>query len=122
MKVIIAGSRDITDREELNDAVRLFEDKYGKITQVIEGGAPGVDRMGRKFAQANKIPYRTIDADWKKFGKSAGPRRNTEMAEAAEGLVALWDGKSTGTKDMIFKANQRNLKVYVHHYAKASLR
>jgi hypothetical protein len=39
--------------------------------------------------------------DWKKYGKSAGYRRNKEMAEVADALVAFWDGKSKGTANMI---------------------
>jgi len=52
-------------------------------------------------------------AEWNKFGKAAGPKRNKEMAIAADALIAFWDGKSRGTKNMIELAKQKGLKVKV---------
>ncbi|MFD1444284.1 hypothetical protein [Thermoactinomyces vulgaris] len=51
-------------------------------------------------------------AEWKKYGKKAGPLRNAKMAENADALVAFWDGKSRGTKDMIETAKRRGLRIY----------
>ena len=55
-------------------------------------------------------------ADWKKYGKSAGYVRNSEMAEVAESLIAFWDGKSRGTKNMIDIAKNKGLKVRIVNY------
>jgi len=52
-------------------------------------------------------------ADWKNLGKSAGIKRNEVMASYADALVAVWDGKSPGTKHMISYAKKKKLKVYV---------
>jgi hypothetical protein len=55
-------------------------------------------------------------ADWKTHGKAAGPIRNRQMAKNAEALIALWDGNSRGTKNMIETATKLGLKVYVKRY------
>ena len=52
-------------------------------------------------------------ADWDQFGKSAGYKRNIQMAEHADALIAIWDGKSKGTMHMITEACKRNLRVHL---------
>jgi hypothetical protein len=73
--------------------------------------------MGEEWAARNNIPVELFPADWDRFGRSAGHRRNADMAARAEALVALWDGKSPGTKGMIDIARQRGLKVHVQDAA-----
>lgn len=111
MRVIIAGSREITDIRILLAAVQA---SGFTITEVVEGGARGVDRMAREWARANLIPYRTFDANWDLYGKKAGPIRNREMAAYGEALIAIPSSVSRGTQDMIRQANVKGLQVYVH--------
>lgn len=75
--------------------------------------APGVDTLAIQYAQENNLPLKEFHADWKTHGRSAGPRRNREMANYADALIAIWDGESRGTKNMIEEATKRNLQVYV---------
>jgi hypothetical protein len=111
MRTIIAGSRTATDIKDLIDAVA----KCGwKITTVVSGKAKGADHLGELWANYHHIPIDEYPADWKKYGRSAGPRRNIEMSENADALIALWNGESRGTKHMIETAKKKNLKVYVH--------
>ncbi len=115
MKVIIAGSREIAKLEPVMEALRLS--KFG-ITEVVSGGAIGVDTVAIYVAGWLHLPYPTIMyAKWGKgkdrdFG--AGHKRNIEMAKYADALIAVWDGRSGGTKHMIEEATQRGLEVYVH--------
>lgn len=114
MRVIIAGSRTITDPLELETAIK---NSGFIITEVICGGAAGADGLGKMWAQARNIPVKFFLPDWATYGKSAGPLRNTMMAtDVGEtgGLIALWDGTSKGTADMIRKAERFNLKVHIH--------
>jgi hypothetical protein len=111
MKTIIAGSRNITDAALLDDAVRRAD---FTITEVVTGGARGVDTLGFNWGRKHGLPVRTFSPDWQKYGKAAGIHRNREMAEYAEALIALWDGRSRGTKNMIQEARKRGLRVYVH--------
>ena len=110
MKTIIAGSRTISDYAVVADAVKAsgFE-----VTEVVSGAAQGVDKLGEIYAQKNNVSLKRFPAEWDKYGKSAGYRRNEQMAEYAESLIAIWDGKSKGTKHMIDIATRKNLKVYI---------
>lgn len=108
MKTIIAGSRTITNYAKLLQAI---DELPWVITLVISGGAKGVDRLGETYAKENDLPLEIYPANWDKFGRKAGPIRNSEMADNAEALLALWDGESRGTKHMIQTANYKGLKV-----------
>ena len=110
MKVIIAGGRNVTDYEVLLNAVLHagFD-----ITAVISGGAKGADALGEQFAEDTGLPVYKFPAHWEKYGKAAGPIRNELMAEFGDALIALWDGKSRGTKHMIEQANKHGLRVHV---------
>lgn len=110
MRVIIAGSRTITSKLALLTA--LVKSGF-TITEVVCGGASGVDTLGFDWARANSVPVKTILPDWKKHGKAAGQIRNREMGDYAEALIAIWDGKSRGTKGMIDYAKKKGLAVYV---------
>jgi hypothetical protein len=101
MKIIIAGGRDFTDWEYFNAYMNFTIPPWIKIDEIVSGGAKGADALGEQFAQLNNIPLKVIPADWDRHGRKAGPIRNAEMGIYADGLVAFWDGKSTGTKHMI---------------------
>ena len=109
MKVIIAGSRTITDMAIL---VQAISDSGFAITEVVSGGASGVDTLGEQWADENGVGVRLFRADWDRHGKAAGPIRNCQMAGYADALITLWDGKSRGTQDMIYQARLKGLKVF----------
>lgn len=114
MKVIIAGSRDILEYQRVLDAVRLAADAgIGPISSVLCGMARGVDMLGHQWAVEHSVPIWPFPADWNKHGRRAGFLRNTAMAFHADALIAIWDGKSRGTKHMIDAATKRGLKVFV---------
>jgi hypothetical protein len=114
MKTIIAGSRGITDMSVLLQAVK---ECGWEVTHVVSGAARGADRLGEDFARSRQLPLTVFHAEWDYYGKSAGYRRNVTMAENAEALIALWDGKSPGTGHMINIARQKGLKVFVYYKA-----
>lgn len=105
MKVVIAGSRVFEHTEayyarELETLVARFEECYGKITLVVSGRARGPDKLGEQWAIENGIGIAKFPAKWDLHGKAAGPIRNQEMGEFADGAIIMWDGKSTGSKHM----------------------
>jgi hypothetical protein len=111
MRVIIAGSRTITDPLELEKAIK---DSGFQVNLVISGGASGVDQLGIDWANKNGIPIKVFLPDWKIYSKAAGPIRNGIMADNADALIICWDGKSRGSASMIEKATAKNLKIYIH--------
>lgn len=110
MKTIIAGSRTITNPVFLAKAIA---ESGFFITEVISGRAPGVDTLGERWARMKNIPITLFPANWAEHGKAAGPIRNQEMAEYGDALLLVWDGKSSGSKDMLSRAKARGLQVYV---------
>ena len=110
MKVIIAGSRSIGSLEEV---VRAIEMAGFDISEVVCGGAEGVDQLGKFWAYNAGIPTKQFNPHWKEHGKAAGPIRNREMAEYADALIAVWDGKSRGTASMIYEMKKRNKPISV---------
>ena len=81
--------------------------------QIVSGTARGVDQLGEEYAKRNDLAVKKFPADWDRFGKSAGYKRNKQMAEYANALVAFWDGRSRGTKHMIDLAKAAGLSVSV---------
>ncbi len=110
MRTIIAGGRDVTHMLYLHEALA----KCGWLpTVVICGMARGADMLGHEWATNTSTPIEEYYADWEKFGRKAGHIRNAEMRDAAEALIALWDGHSKGTANMINIAKAKGLRTYV---------
>ncbi len=110
MRVIIAGSRGIRDYARVCDAVR----RSGfPITRVVSGMAGGVDTLAVRYAREHGLPCDQFPAEWRKWGRGAGYRRNVQMARHADALIAVWDGQSPGTRHMIEVAKARGLRVFV---------
>lgn len=98
MRVIIAGSRNISDYKLIAETII----KSGfNITEVVSGCATGVDTLGEQWARANDVPIKEMPANWNRHGNSAGPIRNRDMAEYADAAIIIWDGESRGTRNMI---------------------
>ena len=111
MRLIIAGSRDIEDYGLLCHVISYKLNI--NITKIISGGARGVDKLGERYAKENNIPLDIFPANWDKYGKKAGYIRNKLMSEHGDYLLALWDGKSTGTKMMIELASDKGLPILI---------
>lgn len=105
MKLIVAGSRHIDDAEFIESILDGFK-KDGKLDAIISGLARGPDTIGKEWAEKNGIPVIEFPAEWEKYKNAAGPIRNSKMLEVADALLAFWDGKSSGTKDMIKKTEK----------------
>lgn len=115
-KIIIAGSRSITDYEKLASVMSQLTAGVSprNAYEIVSGGADGVDQLGERWAEEYDCPVARFEADWDKYGKSAGPIRNEKMAVYADILIALWDGESAGTENMIDVALNEGLEVHVY--------
>lgn len=115
MKVIIAGSRTIFGSNGLVAVEEAVRRSGFEITEVVSGMAKGVDTLGEEWANERGIPIKGKPANWEKFGRAAGPIRNGEMALYADALIAVWDGKSAGTRDMISQMKRNKKPVFVYN-------
>lgn len=111
MRTIIAGSRNVSNFKDIQDAVEF---SGFRITTVLSGGANGADSLGEEWAAEELLPLEVYPADWERYGRGAGFKRNALMASKADALIAVWDGKSHGTHHMIQIANNMGLKVFVY--------
>ena len=110
-RLVIAGSRDFNDYALLSKAVdKHLGDKVddAKII-IISGTAPGADQLGERYAKEKGYKLECYPADWGHYGKAAGPVRNMNMANVADGVIVFWDGESSGTKNMIETAKAKNI-------------
>jgi len=110
MKVIVAGSRRIKNYDLVEKSIK---DSGFEVTEILSGCAGGVDELGEQYAARYNVKISYFPANWSVYGRGAGMIRNEEMSKVADALVAVWDGKSTGTKDMIEKATRKGIPVKV---------
>ena len=117
-KLIVAGGRDFNDYSLLSAAItQLAEKKLSdRAVSIVSGVARGADAIGAHFARENGVVLYEFPADWNTYGKSAGYRRNVQMAEFSDGLLAFWDGNSRGTKHMIETMQDMGKPVWVLDY------
>lgn len=117
-RVIIAGSRGFTDFQgfcDYADKVLARKAQEGQII-VLSGHCHGPDLMGEEYARMRGYSIEVHPANWNQYGRAAGPIRNREMAAAAHALIAIWDGQSRGTKNMIDEARAAGLLIRVYQY------
>lgn len=114
VRTIIAGSRTIVNPAVLHAALTACPWST-TITEVVSGCADGVDTLGEQWAKRKMIPIKRFPADWRTYGKAAGPRRNETMARYADALIAVWDGQSRGTHDMIERAQRYGLLMFIYY-------
>ena len=103
IKIVIAGCRNYNNYEEAKTYIDLCISniRNGNKIIILSGGASGADKLGERYAKENGFDVELYPADWNKYGRSAGPRRNKLMAENCDCVICFWDGKSRGTKSMI---------------------
>jgi len=118
MRLIIAGSRF----NSLSPAdISLLDDIHSKhgVTEVVSGGASGIDHAGEAWAASRDIPCTVFPADWRNHGRAAGPIRNAAMAAYAD-AVALFPG-GRGTLNMRLQAQKKGLRIFDFMLAPASI-
>jgi len=115
LKVIIAGCRNFDDYEMLKHYVDhiLQNVAQRESIEIVSGGAKGADTLGERYATERGYKITRFLADWDKYGRGAGPKRNEQMGDYADALIAFWDGQSRGTKHMIEYAKKKAILVRV---------
>lgn len=107
MKVAIIGSRNLTVD---NPGKYLPEN----TDEIVSGGARGIDTCARKYAIENNIKLTEFLPDYKQFGKIAPLKRNLEIIDYADIVIAFWDGTSKGTEFVINNCKKINKKIKIY--------
>lgn len=123
IKLIIAGGREFNNQQifqqGVNDCVADLLDLNTNTLAIVTGMARGADRMGYEFAMLNGLKVYEFVPKWQVNGvtdRSAGHKRNAEMGNFSDALLAFWDGQSRGTSHMIQYMQNLNRPVYVIRY------
>lgn len=118
-RVIVCGGRDFSDKKLCFESLDRILTEYDDV-EIVSGHARGADLLGEEYAAKKGLACRVFPADWNKWGKAAGPIRNREMLIYAEAevpvIVAFWDGRSLGTKNMIKQAENAGAEVHIVRY------
>lgn len=105
LKLAIIGSRSFNLYDTLCDRVQYYFPPSDRLI-IISGGASGADRLAAKYAKSFNIELIEFLPDWQKYGKSAGFKRNKDIVNAADVILAFWDGISKGTKHSLDLARE----------------
>ncbi|MDY6790522.1 MAG: DUF2493 domain-containing protein [Thermodesulfobacteriota bacterium] len=92
MKIAIVGSRSFQDYGLLMKTMAKH-----KPSAIVSGGAKGADTLAERYAGEIGVDCIIFKPDWKRYGRAAGPKRNKQIVEAADRIIAFWNGKSRGT-------------------------
>ncbi|MBE6037778.1 MAG: DUF2493 domain-containing protein [Anaerofustis stercorihominis] len=106
MKIAIIGSRRLT----VNNLEKYLPEN---ITEIISGGATGIDQCAKNFALDNHIPLTEFLPDYTRYGRKAPLIRNLQIINEADIVIAFWDGNSRGTKFVIENCRKLNKPVRV---------
>lgn len=106
MKLLIVGSRSIK-------GIDLSEHIPPNVELIISGGARGIDSLAEEYADKHNISKLILRPNYEKYGKFAPLERNRRMVDIADRVLALWDGKSRGTRFTIEYARKSGKEVIV---------
>jgi len=117
MKIVIFGSRNFSDYELLKKVCdKIIRKLSPSSVTIISGAARGADTLGERYANEKGYDLERYPAEWDRYGKSAGYRRNEKMARIADIGIGFWDGKSKGTRHMIETMKKLGKKVYIKRF------
>lgn len=108
--MMISGSRTINDYQLLEAAIA---ESGWQPTEIIAGGSSGVDKLAEQFADQHGLPITIFRPNWALHKRGAGHRRNEDMVNACDVLVAIWDGKSPGTAHAVKYARKKRKPVFI---------
>ena len=115
-RVIVAGSRRFTDYARMcADLDYLLSARLPDV-EIVSGGAPGADALGERYARQHGLSCRIVRANWRTYGRAAGPLRNVAMATMADAAIVYWCPGSRGSASMVRAAQQRGLRCVVRRF------
>jgi len=128
MVIAVVGSRGFNDYELLE---KILSEEVS-ITKIVSGGSRGADSLAARYARRHNISLDEFKPDWSnldhedavirthangvRYDSRAGLRRNSDIIEASDKVIAFWDGDSSGTMDSLKKAKKLNKKIKIVKY------
>lgn len=107
----IVGCRNYNDYGEFSKKINEWVGVNGKIDIIVSGGCNGVDKLAEIYSKENNISMKIFNADWKTYGKRAGPIRNKQIVDAVNHLIALPSKNSKGTYITIKMADEKKIPI-----------
>ena len=118
-RVVVCGGLSFTDQETCFTSLDRILDGKEDI-EIVSGHARGADALGEKYAMMHSLELTVFKADWKRYGRGAGPIRNKQMVDYAKAehgiVVAFWNGTSRGTRNTIELARKAGLEIHIISY------
>jgi len=112
MITLVCGGRTFGDEKLVFSSLDALELAFAVQLIVVQGGAHGADKLGWKWAMVRGRKNFTEHAEWRKYGRSAGPKRNTRMLELYKPKLAVAFPGGAGTADMVRKATAAGVAVW----------
>lgn len=127
-RIIICGGRHFDDYEHLESVMNEVMSKiepWSDVIEIVSGHCEGADQLGELYASNYGLPCKVFPAQWEKYGRSAGPIRNSEMVKYASEavmpvVVDFRSPRTKGTNDTVRKATKLGFKVFVYDYDKGN--
>lgn len=107
MRVAVIGSRNL-EVENLGDYLP------DTVTEIVSGGAKGVDTSAREYANEHNINLTEFLPEYSRYKRGAPLKRNVQIVEYADKVLAFWDGKSRGTKYVIDYCEKHGIPVEIY--------
>lgn len=111
MRVAVIGSRGLL----VDDLGKYLPDD---TTEIISGGAKGVDASAREYALRHGLKLTEYLPEYSRYGRAAPLKRNITIIENADLVLAFWDGTSRGTKFVIDNCEKRNIPIKIYVFTK----
>jgi len=112
MKILICGSRkDFNVSKATEYLLEIVQTRH--YVSYIHGRAEGIDSIAHKIIEQSGCQEKIVIPNYTQYGREAPLIRDREMVDECDEVIAIWNGKSRGTKYTIDYAKQRNKPVTV---------
>lgn len=109
-KIAVVGCKSFENFKWIKAVLDTYEPEPFIL---VSGGAKGVDTLGEEYAKVRGLETIVFPAQWKRYGKAAGPIRNKQIVDASDRMYAFWDCKSSGTRNSIGLAKKKGIPLFI---------
>lgn len=123
-RIIVCGGKTDLGQEVYDKYISsVLKELCAEDCEIVSGGCRGADLAGERYAAEHGFALKRFPAEWKKYGKAAGMKRNAEMItyisqSSKSAVIAFWNGESRGTGFTITQAQKKGIGVYIYRYKK----